>query len=161
MSLDQKDSPLLPSIIEHIAKGHVMSFVRPASYIEDHSIPRSGKLKDIDSYKMEHGTLYRNYLPLGLFQLEYHWYCVGFFPVEKRISPFLLRDMMNITIEQDYPQVAYSGFQTSEYIRGFHYDENDKFKDARPYVDRDLTLHRLRNKYGQGVTPQNLKPLPW
>lgn len=161
VNLDHKDSPLLPSIIEHIAKGHVMSFVRPATRIEDHNIPRNGKLSEIDSYKMEHGTTYRNFMPLGLFQLEYHWYCVGFFPEEKRISPFLLRDMRNITIEQDYPETEYGEFQVSEYIKGFHYDENDKFKDARPYVDRDLTLHRSRKKYGYAALPKGMKPFPW
>ena len=68
----------------------------------------------------------------------------------------------NANNPQPLSDEVWSGMQEiGKFAFGVHYNENDKFKDARPYVDRDLTLHRTRKKFGYAALPKGMKPFPW
>lgn len=165
VNYDQSDQERLGMVIDHILKRHLISFVRPLSHIEAPDMPLSSSktysLKSRKTYRLKRGTSYNGFLPLGLLRMEFKWYCVGVFPKNGRISPFLLKCMENIEYEKKYLGDEYADFKVSDYVDKFHYDESDTFKDARPYLERDIHRHRGRKKYGVGIIPQNEKPLPW
>jgi len=156
VNYDQSDQERLGMVIDHILKRHLISFVRPLTHMEAPGMPLVPK-----SYRIKKGTTYKGFLPLGLFRMEFKWYCVGVFPKNGRVSPFLLKNMENIEYEETYYGDEYADFKVSDYVDKFHYNESDTFKDARPYLERDIHRHRGRKKYGVGFIPNNEKPLPW
>ena len=92
--------------------------------------------------------------------MRYHWYCVGAFPEEGRISPFRVDRMSEISFDEEYKGDDYADFQVEEYIRHFKYDEEDTFKDDRPRLATDAYMYKFRKKYG--VSPAAPRtPYPW
>ena len=94
-------------------------------------------------------------MPLGLFQIEYQWYCVGVFLEDKRLSPFLFRDMTKVKVESVCRENDFSDFRVKNYLKDFHYDESDSFEDDRQDLEKDLSRHR--DRIDDGVQIQRIR----
>lgn len=155
VNCDYHDSPRLARFVDYISNRQLLSFYRPVFRVDPNYV-KNGKVFD-----RSQRISYHNFLPLGLIQMEYKWYCIGIFPDNGRLSPFRIDVMEDVAVEGVFSGKQYQNFNTAEYIDHFKFDENDTFRDDRPYLERDIHKHRGRKKYGVAFTPQKMKPYPW
>lgn len=155
MNYDHYESPRLARFVDYISNHQLLSFYRPISRVDPNYI------KTEKVFGESQITSYHNFLPLGLIQMEYKWYCIGVFTDNGRLSPFRVDEMKDIEVVGVFSGQQYQDFNTAEYIDYYKFDESDTFRDDRPYLERDIRKHRGRKKYGVAFTSRNMKPLPW